>query len=240
MDYIKLSVPTRKEPIVIKDQLLEKGYYVGKVDEIIKDPDTFQKMIDKLIFLSDDKKLMYRYRHVIKMHPEFGGDCLVDEIDSRTELVKQNNWSIAQQWYESIKIFQNEEMFEFFQKSVTKFIQPIYPEITEDNIRFNDSFTLYEDGDFIENHNDGGYDLNQGRLCVILIYLSDEKDYKDGGGKFILRDDKLHEEILPFKGNFVMLDFTKHDLFHEVEKVKNNFRRFCYISFVYNKEKENE
>jgi len=37
-----------------------------------------------------------------------------------------------------------------------------------------------------------------------------------------------------------MLDFTKHNLFHEVEKVKNNFRRFCYISFVSNKEKKNE
>jgi hypothetical protein len=97
-----------------------------------------------------------------------------------------------------------------------------------------------ENGDFIENHNDGGYDLNRGRLCVILIYLSDEKDHKADGGKFILRDDKLHEEIPPFKGNFVMLDFTKHNLFHEVEKVKNNFRRFCYISFVSNKEKKNE
>jgi hypothetical protein len=231
-------VPTRKEPIVIKDQLLEKGYYVGKVDEIIKDPDTFQKMIDKLIFLSDDKKLMYKYRHVIRMHPEFGGECSVDEIDSRKKMVLENNWTIGQQWYESMKISQNEEMFEFFQQSVTDFLQPIYPEINKHNIRFNDSFTLYEDGDFIENHNDGGYNLNQGRLCVILIYLSDEKDYNNGGGKFILRGNILHEEILPVKGNFVMLDFTKHDLFHEVEEVKNNFQRFCYISFVYNKEKE--
>ena len=226
MGYTKLLVPTRKELIVIKDQLLEKGYYIGKVDEIIKDPVTFQEMIDRLIFLSDDKKLMYRYRHVIKMHPEFGGDCSVDEIDSRTELVKQNNWSIAQQWYESMKISQNEEMFQFFQKSVTEFIQTIYPEITENNIRFNDSFTLYEDGDFIENHNDGGYDLNPGRLCVVLIYLSDEKDYNEGGGKFILRDSKLHEEIFPFKGNFVMLDLQNIIYFMKLKKLKITFEDF--------------
>lgn len=224
---------------LIKDQLLEKGYYIGKVDDVIKDPETFQKMIDKLILLSEDKKLMYKYRHVIRMHPEFGGDCSIDEIDARRKLVQDNNWTIWQQWYETVYTPENTEIFQFFRNAVSEFVPTLYPELNIENIRFNDSFTLYEDGDFIENHNDGGYSKNPGRLCVILIYLSDEKDYT-GGGKFILRDKEMYEEILPIKGNFVMLDFTKHDLFHEVEEVKNNFRRFSYISFIYNKEKENE
>ena len=225
---------------MIKDHLLEKGYYIGKVDEIIKDPETFQKMIDKLILLSEDKKLMYKYRHVIRMHPEFGGDCSIDEIDARRKLVQDNNWTIGQQWYEAEQILENTEIFQFFRNALAEFVPTLYPELNKDNIMYYDNFTLYENGDFIENHNDGGYDSNRGRLCVILIYLSDEKDHKDGGGEFILRDDKLHEEILPFKGNFVILDFTKHNLFHEVKKVKNNFQRFCYISFVSNKEKKNE
>lgn len=224
---------------LIENQLLEKGYYIGKVEEVIKDSITFQKMIDKLILLSEDKKLMYNYRHVIRMHPEFGERCSIDEIDARKKLVQDNNWTIAQQWYETVYTPENTEIFQFFRNTVAEFVSTLYPELNSTNIRFNDSFTLYEDGDFIENHNDGGYNLNQGRLCVILIYLSDEKDYS-GGGKFILKDKEMYEEILPIKGNFVVLDFTKHDLFHEVEEVKNNFRRFCYINFIYNKEKENE
>jgi Rps23 Pro-64 3,4-dihydroxylase Tpa1-like proline 4-hydroxylase len=174
------------------------------------------------------------------MHPEFGGDCSIDEIDARRKLVQDNNWTIGQQWYEAEQILENTEIFQFFRNALAEFVPTLYPELNKDNIMYYDNFTLYENGDFIENHNDGGYDSNRGRLCVILIYLSDEKDHKDGGGEFILRDDKLHEEILPFKGNFVILDFTKHNLFHEVKKVKNNFQRFCYISFVSNKEKKNE
>jgi hypothetical protein len=105
---------------MIKDQLLEKGYYIGKVDEIIKDPETFQKMIDKLILLSEDKKLMYRYRHVIRMHPEFGGDCSIDEIDARRKLVQDNNWTIGQQWYEAEQILENTEIFQFFSSRQSK------------------------------------------------------------------------------------------------------------------------
>jgi len=44
--------------------------------------------------------------------------------------------------------------------------------------------------------------------------------------------------VIPLKGNYVILDFTKHNLYHQVQEVKNNFRRFSYINFVYNKEKE--
>lgn len=223
---------------MIKDQLSEKGYYIGKIDEVIKHQEVFQKMINKLIRLSDDKKLMYRYRHVIRMHPELGRDCSVEEIDARRKMVQDNNWTIGQQWYETIKTPENAEIFQFFRNAVAEFVPSLYPELNKKNIRYNDNFTLYENGDFIENHNDGGYLLNQGRLCVILIYLSDITDYHDGGGKFILTNNLYREEVLPVKGNYVMLDFTKHDLFHEVEEVKNNFRRFCYINFVYNKEKE--
>jgi hypothetical protein len=203
---------------MIKDHLLKKGYHIGKVDEFIKDPETFQKMIDKLILLSEDKKLMYRYRHVIRMHPEFGGDCTIDEIDARKKMVQDNDWTIGQQWYETMQIPENTEIFQFFRDAVAEFVPTLYPELNRNNIRYNDNFTLYENGDFIEHHNDGGYQQNQGRLCVILIYLTDEQDYHDGGGKFILSNNLYREEVLPLKGNYVMLDFTKHDLFHEVEE----------------------
>jgi Rps23 Pro-64 3,4-dihydroxylase Tpa1-like proline 4-hydroxylase len=221
---------------MIKNQLLTEGYYIGKVDEIIKDFETFQKMIDKLVELSHDKKSMYRYRHVIRQHPEFGLSCEIDEIDYRRKMVLDNGWTIGQQWYETMENPENKEILQFFRNAVTEFIPTVYSELNKDNIRYNDSFTLYENGDFIEDHHDGDYLQNLGRLCVILIYLTDEKDYNDGDGTFILTE--KNQEVIPLKGNYVILDFTKHDLYHQVREVKNNFRRFSYINFVYNKEKE--
>ena len=67
-----------------------------------------------------------------------------------------------------------------------------------------------------------------------MIYLSDEKDYIDGGGKLIIDDGDTKEEVLPVKYNFSILDFTENNVNHAVEVVKNNFRRFTYIDFIYN------
>jgi hypothetical protein len=55
-----------------------------------------------------------------------------------------------------------------------------------------------------------------------------------GGGKLIIDNGDTKEEVLPIKYNFTILDFTENDINHSVEVVKNNFRRFTYIDFVYN------
>ena len=44
----------------------------------------------------------------------------------------------------------------------------------------------------------------------------------------------LKEEVLPVKYNFSILDFSENNVNHAVEVVKNNFRRFTYIDFIYN------
>ena len=100
------------------------------------------------------------------------------------------------------------------------------------SVKIKKSGLIHENGDFIEPHTDGN---NLGRLCVILAYLSDIEDYNDGGGKLIIRDkDNNTHEVLPVKGNYVMLDFTNHNINHAVEVVKNDFERYCYLSFIYN------
>jgi Rps23 Pro-64 3,4-dihydroxylase Tpa1-like proline 4-hydroxylase len=119
---------------------------------------------------------------------------------------------------------------EYFRNLIESYVPQIYPDL-KDNIRHEDNFTLYENGDFITPHKDG---YNIGRYCVVLIYLSDEKDYIDGGGKLIIDNGDTKEEVLPIKYNFTILDFTENDINHSVEVVKNNFRRFTYIDFVYN------
>ena len=67
---------------------------------------------------------------------------------------------------------------------------------------------------------------------MVLIYLSDEKDYIDGGGKLILQDKGYYDEVIPIHLNFAMLDFSKNNSNHAVEMVKNDFKRFTYINFI--------
>jgi Rps23 Pro-64 3,4-dihydroxylase Tpa1-like proline 4-hydroxylase len=121
----------------------------------------------------------------------------------------------------------------YFREKIEKFISNIYPDL-KDNTFHIDSLTLYTDGDFIENHADGE---NAGRRCVVLIYLSDSIDYKnEDGGKLILNiNDEETYYIDPIKENFVILDFTKNNLNHSVSAVKNEFKRYTYIDFIYNK-----
>lgn len=221
-------------------KLLTDGYYIGNISEIVSDQVEFQRMINRLKELSVDKSKMYWYRHVIRFHPEYVGGVEVKDIPARKALVDENGWSVGQQWYETVRTNENIDLFNYFQNIIVNFVPEIYPEVGPHNIRYNDQFTIYETGDFTGPHTDGTYDKNPGRLCVVLIYLSDEKDYNDGGGKFILEHNDQRIEVLPIKGTYVMLDFTNHNVAHEVEIVKNNFQRFCYINFVYNKEKENE
>ena len=124
----------------------------------------------------------------------------------------------------------------YFRKQIEKFIPNIYTDL-KNNITHVDSLTFYKDGDFIENHVDGE---NMGRRCVILIYLSDETDYEtdhenDGGGQLIIKTNDEEIYIDPIKENFVILDFTKNNLQHAVSPVKNGFKRYTYVDFIYNK-----
>ena len=118
---------------------------------------------------------------------------------------------------------------DYFDTNVEQYLKKIYPE-SINNGKSNSNFTLYENGDFITPHRDG---FNIWRYCVILIYLSDEKDYNDGGGELIIEENGTREVIKPVKGKFCILDFTRNNPKHSVEIVKNNFRRFTYINFFF-------
>jgi Rps23 Pro-64 3,4-dihydroxylase Tpa1-like proline 4-hydroxylase len=95
-------------------------------------------------------------------------------------------------------------------------------------------FTLYEDGHFIIDHKDGN---NPGRICVIIIYLSSEQEYNnDGGGELVIKTNSQKEyTIKPILGTFSLLDFSKNDVNHQVNVVKNGFKRYSFINFFYMK-----
>ena len=219
------------------DSLLTEGYYLGNINDIIPDMEEFDKKIIDVKKTFEDPGKYYQYRHVIQMHPEYGMWCNVDEIPERRKLVETSNYTIGQQWYDSTVPNEfTEKIKSYFHDILKRFINIPYPELEftqKTNCWFVDSLTVFANGDFIEPHTDG---KNPGRLCVVLIYLSDPADQVDGGGEFVLEDKNL--VIKPVKGNFLILDFTKHNLKHTVKMVKNNFLRFTYNCFVYNTDKE--
>jgi Rps23 Pro-64 3,4-dihydroxylase Tpa1-like proline 4-hydroxylase len=218
-------------------QLLENGYYIGKVAEIV-DLSALDSFSDKLIELSADRSKYYAYRHTIDdAYTELPHRIAVHEIAERKKHVEDNNLGVFQHWYESSNDpdGQMKPIQDFFRNVTFGAASKIYPELTPENVSYNDAFTIYENGDFIKGHTDGNQNI--GRLCVILIYLSDPSTYNDGGGRLCITDTVTQlnvEEVLPLRGSYVLIDFTKHDIIHSVEVVKNDFKRFCYISFVYN------
>ena len=42
-------------------------------------------------------------------------------------------------------------------------------------------------------------------------------------------------EVVPINTNYAILDFTKSNPNHAVNEVKNDFIRYTYIDFIYNK-----
>jgi Rps23 Pro-64 3,4-dihydroxylase Tpa1-like proline 4-hydroxylase len=218
----------------VKD-LMDSGYYFGKIEELGINENEFNQHIIA-VTKSAETKDHYLYRYEYKNFSQFEGDykpsITKDEIEERNQFVKDNNLEIIQKWWESVRFTGDlSEAKDYFKKIVEDYVVKIYPEL-KDNIEHQMAFTIYEDGDHITQHNDGE---NRARNCVILIYLSDEKDYINGGGELVIMEGGDVKSLIPIKGNFSLLDFTHNNPNHSVNPVKNGFRRLAFIDFIYNK-----
>jgi Rps23 Pro-64 3,4-dihydroxylase Tpa1-like proline 4-hydroxylase len=214
-------------------ELFDKGYYIGTLDEIFENDEELNKCILELEEISKTKK-HYRARYDYNIDSEeerYPIGITEEEVKIREEFIKKNNRITTQKWWESQSpegAFNNIKAY--FDGEVEKYLQKIYPE-SKGVGTSNSNFTLYENGDFITPHRDG---FNKWRFCVILIYLSDENKYNDGGGELVIEENGVREIIKPVKGNFCILDFTRNNANHAVNPVKNDFRRFTYINFFQN------
>lgn len=152
---------------------------------------------------------------------------------------------------EELKLY---EMLNFFELAVRKHTSFIYPELMEkkDTFKLATGFSMYEEGDFSEIHYDG---INPGRACVIIIYFAEPDTWTDGdggellvaanseklkseSGKTLIPDNLSPEELgniekcIPVYGNYAILDFTKFNIGHSIERVNNKFKRFTQQTFV--------
>jgi GDP-L-fucose synthase len=233
-------VNTLELPLEITlSNLEENGYYWGETDNIFLNQRKHNEIISNIKSIpltADNYNYVYDVRNDgTENEYEYNSQFVeFDEIFNLEKYINDNNKHVIQKW-KIMKSNVNKLHFikNYFREKIEKFISNIYPDL-KDNTFHVDSLTLYTDGDFIENHADGE---NAGRRCVVLIYLSDAIDYKsEDGGKLILNiNDEETYYIDPIKENFVILDFTKNNLNHSVSAVKNEFKRYTYIDFIYNK-----
>jgi Rps23 Pro-64 3,4-dihydroxylase Tpa1-like proline 4-hydroxylase len=215
----------------LRKDLFDSGFYVGNLNEIFTDNNLLDEKIEQLKSLSTNKsnysaRFDYNLEH---NEPRYKISLNEEEVKEREIFVKDNNRIVVQRWWESTSPVFN-ELKEYLNSEVVKYLRKIYPE-SIGNESHNSNFTLYENGDFITPHRDG---FNKSRYCVILIYLSDEKDYNNGGGELVILENGVEVVVPPIKGNFAILDFTRNNANHAVNPVKNDFVRYTYINFYQN------
>jgi Rps23 Pro-64 3,4-dihydroxylase Tpa1-like proline 4-hydroxylase len=220
------------------NNFLNEGAYVGNIMDFIniEEYNEMLSVIEKVkeySVVNRDTELYCRYM--------FNGDeknykhqIPLNEVKLRDSYVNENNLSIFQKWFEfSIKKEENKsDYFQFFKDFCKRILDYFYPEYEINYEQNSGGFTLYEDGHFITDHKDGN---NEGRVCVIILYLSSESEYnQNGGGELVIKTNS-HKEytIKPILGTFSLLDFSKNDIFHQVNMVKNGFKRYAFINFFY-------
>jgi hypothetical protein len=212
-----------------KSAIKNDGYYVGNVYELFDDISFFDECIEGINSALGNKEF-HGYRSTIVNRPDLKMQIPCTEIENRKNTVEREDLLVYQQWHE-ITGWVGDQKNGNLHKGIKKFIQVAYPTTSENNLGFYDSWSLYENDDFIQLHTDGD---NIGRLCVFLIYLSPAETYNNGGGRLIVQDKKNKIRIVdPVRENFVVLDFSKTNLSHAVEVVKNDFKRYSFISFIY-------
>lgn len=221
------------------DEYYKNGYLTWKLESLLpaEDIDQFNKLADQVLSLPVNEDSFSYILSVLGFHndPEWPFKIPLSEMEWRFEKIKNEKLHITQRWYQSIG-FNN--LKTEFQKIANKFLVKLYKEFKSDysNIYHQDAFTIYKNGDYTEIHRDG---QNQGRVCVILMYLTPETNYKNSGGELVITgdDNTQHISLIPVRGNAALIDFNNHNPFHVVELVKDDFVRYCYISFVWNIDK---
>ena len=209
---------------------LSEGAYIGNLYDFI-DADGMRlieskaKEIDNYVESNKKAILKCRYNYAPEPQP-YKHQISFKEVPERDSYVKENNLTATQKWYE---FYAGEQYHQYFYHLSKKILKTIYPDTKLERSSAMGDFTLYEDSHFIDSHRDG---YNNGRLCVLIMYLSKESDYNDGGGELVITTNSgAQHTIKPLLGTFSILDFSKSDLIHEVKKVKNGFKRYAFINF---------
>jgi Rps23 Pro-64 3,4-dihydroxylase Tpa1-like proline 4-hydroxylase len=220
------------------NDLINEGAYIGNIMDFINDSEYNEiisviKKVKEFSIAYRDTELYCRYT-INNALENYKDKIHLSEVEARDLYVKENNLNIWQKWYEFLGADTLKDksnyifLFDIICKRILNYFYPNY----EIDYNTNGSFTLYENGHFIENHRDGN-DNNFNRMCVIIIYISLESEYNNnGGGELVIKTNSQKEyTIKPILGTFSLLDFSKNNVYHAVNMVKNDFKRYAFINF---------
>lgn len=263
----------------IHQQLLEQGYHIGTLDELLNsetgyDLELFNLHTETFRSTTGEKMKRYDYRHnftaqndskVYLEKPGYTGphpteeeamhDIPYSKVAKRKEFIEAvqaggGGIRTTQQWG---KLMLNNlpgdenrisEMDLYFRGLIRKHLALVYPELREEEDTFvmNPAYSLYTEGDFSEVHYDG---INPGRICVMIIYLADPATWdKTKGGELVVGheiakgDDQIqyflapYEKCPPVYGNYAIMDFTKWNVGHSIERVGAGFERIAIQTFA--------
>lgn len=208
--------------------LFEQGYLIGTFDydSIIKDDIDF--IVEKS---KDTNNILCRYdiagKGLVKVHTN--KSCTYEQslyYDKYAEETDKNVYGLFQKWF-TIET----EVRDGFRKLSFEFIKDLYGLKDDSKLIYNDEYTMFMDGCFINSHIDNDYD-SKGRICVVLIYLNKEIPKNAIGGNLIINDSYGNKiTVEPKYTTYAILDFTNNNLRHEVSTVKN-WTRYAYVNFI--------
>ena len=231
--------------MTVQETLLKNGFYVGKLEELVSDQEQFNRYSDIIMnyeYPIDQWDCFYPLRdprpNGIEFHKnqeKWPSIIPLADVPARDQYCAENGMTFDQKWYRLL--YERDEIgrikHEYFRGLTMKFVEKAYPYIPLETVRHNDCYALYDDnGCFISRHRDG----QLGKFMAIIIYMTPADTWQDGGGEFLCGTDvdqnPVSDKIIPVRGNFVVLDFSRHDAWHEVLPVKNGFKRWSYLNFV--------
>jgi Rps23 Pro-64 3,4-dihydroxylase Tpa1-like proline 4-hydroxylase len=122
--------------------------------------------------------------------------------------------------------------YSFTERTIIEYAFPTLEKTWPDYKLLKNGFelALYNEGCFIEDHNDG---LDNKRVCVLICYLT--KNWEKGmGGELYITDLEGNKiEIEPKFGNIAIFNFKEANLQHEVKKViDSNLLRTSLIQII--------
>ncbi len=236
----------------IYNQLITNGYYIGKSTEIFspfelaKIRNAIQSDIKTSFAENNNNDWMYfltcAWKTEANKDDQLNKPITFEKIQEKLDSVKKNDAFIQQSWF--FKSYPDLKYLPLLKSVVENklknYVAKIY-NINYDDIEGGPMVTYYRKNDFISVHRDG---KNEGRICGILVYFATQNNYKkEYGGRLLLSPakeqthmepedyDLLNIRIEPTAPNMVILDFTKNNIFHAVEKCYEDFYRTAFIVF---------
>lgn len=234
----------------IYNELISNGYYIGNSYDIFSEEELVNLEAEITDILPNTIETNKKWSRCIsacfedKELEKNNSFISYSEIEDRKKFISDNNGIITQQWYfsdlESLQIKNLDYIL--YRDKIRDFVRIIY------NIDFYSvnvhqiNVTHYVKDDFIDQHRDG---QNSRRLCAFLLYFGDNKLYskEQGGRLFVSSDDSISNykdksiydehfiSVEPIRPNYVILDFTKHNVIHAVEKCFTDFHRYALLCF---------